>query len=303
MEPEAYRSRVASCREELEGWVRSGVLPAVCFQDKLVLDLECGDAAFALAFLDMGARRVHAIDTFLSQKEIPEAVRNNPDLMLGNYGILQYREHLDSLGEKPDLIFINTSSEHVRHLPEFLLACSEVVEHGAFIFLNHDNYYQPVGSHDHGMLESDDAGGIRFLGVPCWEDERKCEASAEHRRKMHQERPWNWDRYTESKLSPEDCSRCPYYRRSQPWAHLLYQEDFARIFPQQGFHTARKRAGLNKVTIFQLRQFVVEAEFLLAREERVKITNQPPRALLEPPFCFHPEDLTTRTIVILARRK
>ncbi len=114
--------------------------------------------------------------------------------------------------------------------------------------------------------------------------------------------PWTWDGTIDSRLTPEDCRKCPYYRRAQPWAHLLNQLEFRNVFPQVGFTTGYAKSSLNKVTPFQLRQFVIEAGFEIERWVPHVINNEPPDELLKPPFNFSRQDLCSSTITVRCRK-
>jgi len=172
---------------------------------------------------------------------------------------------------------------------------------GGVLFLNHDNYYQPVGSHDHGFLYWKN-NEIVFLGPRCWEKQAKCAESADFRASIATRLPWTWDARTEARLTPEDCQRCPYYRRAQPWAHLLYQSEFRDVYPQPCFTTGYPRSSLNKITPFMLRQFIIEAGFDIEGSTGIQIKNVPPDELLRPPYNLNPDDLCTTTIALRCRK-
>ncbi|MFO1075544.1 MAG: hypothetical protein U1E17_23160, partial [Geminicoccaceae bacterium] len=95
--------------------------------------------------------------------------------------------------------------------------------------------------------------------------------------------------------------RCFYFRRAQPWAHLLYQAEFRTYFGNETFFTGRRRSALNKVTLFQLRQFIVEAGMSIVAGDRSFVANEPPAALLGAPHFLSREDLRTCTATVLAQ--
>jgi len=181
-----------------------------------------------------------------------------------------------------------------------LTICYRLLKEGGYLFINHDNYYQPTGAHDHGFLFYGENNMIVRQGPACWQMPEKCQASADHRRWIAEHLPWTW-RNTE-KLTPENCTLCPYYKRSQPWAHLIYQNEFVSLFDNVSFTTGYPNSSLNKVTPFQLRQFVLEAGFVIEKEVRNRVSNLPPDFLLCPPYNFSLQDLTTSTMTLLARK-
>jgi len=132
---------------------------------------------------------------------------------------------------------------------------------------------------------------IEFKGPQCWSDPRKCEASEQFRQSIIQRFPWTWDKQIESLMDPNDCDECPYYKRSRPWAHLIYQDDFRRTFPQVGFTTGYEKSSLNKVTTFQLRQYIIEAGFDIESWVPGMVTNEPPDSLTKPPYNFNLDEL------------
>ena len=52
--------------------------------------------------------------------------------------------------------------------------------------------------------------------------------------------PWAWDAATENALTPLNCTLCaPLYKRARPWAHLIYADEFLKVFPQEFFRLGR----------------------------------------------------------------
>lgn len=293
------QGRIKTCAKVLDQFAGSGLLGKDIFRDKLVLDWECGDGAFAVAFALAGARLVVGSDQWLDVGRLPPVLRASPQFRFRRAAI----EEIESeLAGSVDLAFANTVTEHLPDLPGSFASLFRAIKPGGYLFLNHDNYYQPVGSHDHGFLRY---GGNEIVrqGPACWEHGADCSLSKDHRDRVSESLPWTWDRRNEENLSPPVCVECHYYRRSQPWAHLLYQDSFANLFPQDGFSTGKPKSSLNKVTIFQLRQFLIEAGFEIEKEERALVANQPPDALLQGQHQFTTLDLRTGMYRVLARRR
>ncbi len=294
------RRRIEGCQAALREFIGGGVLQPRLFADKVVLDWECGDGAFAAAFGLAGARRIIGSDRWLDIGHLPEALRTAPQYRFRRAELVEFEQEI--IGAV-DLVFANTVTEHLPDLPRDFSAVHRVLKPGGYLMLNHDNYYQPVGSHDHGFLYYDGKGGIAQQGPDCWNLPEKCAASDAHRNDVASRLPWTWDARNEAGKDPLNCEACHYYKRSQPWAHLIWQGEFDRLYPQDSFSTGRPASSLNKVTIFQLRQFLIEAGFEIEREHRASVTNQPPDALLQGRTAFTPPDLQTNMYRVLARRK
>jgi FkbM family methyltransferase len=298
--PPSYKELVLARRDELRNYIR--LLPNSTVAGKTVYDWECGNGAFSVAFLLEGARSVIATDTWLDLDGLPSEVRSLPGIFFEKVKIEELSDDVGSNGPRIDLVFANTVTEHIQNLPSAFSAIFRLLQSGGFFLTNHDNYYQPVGSHDHGFLFYGDNGAIVAQGVRCWEMELKCEHSKLHRGEIQRKFPWTVMPELEETRDSADCGRCFYFRRSQPWAHLLYQDEFRTYFPNATFSTGRAGSSLNKVTLSQLRQFVIEAGFDICAFERSFIANEPPSILLDEPFCFNSKELQTCTARILAKK-
>ena len=87
-------------------------------------------------------------------------------------------------------------------------------------------------------------------------------ASSKHRLKLIAELPWTWSLQNDAELTPENCANCRYYKRSQPWAHLRFVDQFSKIYNDKSFVTPpRPASSLNKITPFLLRELLNEAGF------------------------------------------
>ena len=193
----------------------------------------------------------------------------------------------------PTLLFMHLVSEHVADLPALLRSVRSNCPAGTRLFVHHDNYYQPVGHHDHGFLSYRPAThSVESNASRCWESPERCEASAVHRETLRRERDWQWSAASEATRDPASCDTCNYRIRAEPWAHLAAAERFTRVFPEAFFTVA-----LNKITPFQLRQHLVEAGFDIESDVRDLLTNSVPEALAGK---FTEADLRTFTVTVVA---
>lgn len=283
----------------IDDWLAQGLLTAEMIKGKRILDWECGVGGFAACFLERGADAVVGIDSWLD----PAHARNLTAALPGcSFAATPIGKYLESAPERFDLVFANTVTEHLPDLAAGFRDCRSALSDSGMLFLNHDNYYQPTGAHDHGFLFYGDQGSVVFQGERCWESPDRCQASKMHRASVRDRFPWSWNDALEALCDPVDCDACPYYRRAQPWAHLLYQDDFQRIFPDVAYSTGREKSTLNKLSLFQLRQWLVEAGFRIESWNPVFVRNLPPRVLLEEPFDFSPRELCTATVAVRASK-
>lgn len=297
-EPEFDRAYLA-CKETIAGWRKQRLLRDEFVQGKTVLDWECGRGVYAAIFVEMGARHVVGIDTWLDTGYSSRILSRLPDASFKKISIKEFRS---IAGREFDFVFANTVTEHLIDLPQQFIACADLTKANGVLFANHDNYYQPVGSHDHGFLFYGKSNKIVSLGPECWSDRRKCQASAEFRHSIAQRFPWTWDEQTESLMDPNACDECPYYKRSRPWAHLIFQDDFRKVFPQVSFTTGYGKSSLNKITTFQLRQYIIEAGFDIESWVPSMVANKPPDFLTKSPYNFNPDELRTCTVIAVCRK-
>lgn len=287
--------------QALDGFFASGHITPADIAGKRVLDWECGAGIFALLFVERGAAEVRAIDSWLWTQACQDSMGHIPQIQFGKLSLEEFAADPANHGAF-DFVYANTVTEHMLNLPRQLPLVSRLLRAGGLFVTNHDNYYQPVGSHDHGLMFYGPGPCIERKGPACWESPDKCAASAAHRAKLMKDLWWTWDERMERKLTPTDCTQCPYYKRSQPWAHLRHQHEFREVYPQTCFTTGYPKSSLNKVTPFQLRQFVIEAGFDITGWVANKITNTPPPELSAPPYNIPAADLTTCTITVYARK-
>jgi hypothetical protein len=300
--PAAYRTRVASRLAELDQFIAAGLIPSQSIKNALVVDWEAGDAAFSVAFLMRGAKHVFAIDTWMNVDQLARPLMAHSQLTIRKTSIGEFAHWIKTEGAPVTLVFANTVTEHLQHLAQDLRDVVGILAEGGAFFTNHDNYYQPVGSHDHGFLYYGRNNRIETVGPACWRDARKCDASASHRTNVARDFPWTWDDRNERTKDSANCHACHYYIRSQPWAHLIYQDQFLSLYPQESFHTGVKGGSLNKITPFQLKQLIIEAGFRIERDERTFVDNQPPEILVKKEHGVSMVDLRTTMVRILARK-
>ncbi len=235
-----------------------------------VWDLGCGDGTFSAAFADMGAKEILATDL---QSLIPPARMERRQIRFRQGGFDEAVEAFGVNGQvQVDLVFMHLMTEHVTDLRTFLRTLAACIEPGTQILLHHGSYYQPVGHHDFGFLCLDEATWkIAPRGVRCWEAAARCAASASDRQRIAGENWFHWSDASEATRNPDDCAGCNYFRRSKPWAHLLYGDDYSRTFPEVWF-----RDQLNRATSSQVRWLAQEAGFSVIVEHKSYVMNEVP---------------------------
>jgi SAM-dependent methyltransferase len=245
-----------------------------------------------------GAREVVAIDSWTTIDAVPEVVRSLPGFIFQQSSILNWEQTNKDKRGKFDLVFSNTVTEHIGDLPSAFDVIARLVQPDGLYFNNHDNYYSPCGSHDHGFWFYGANGCVDFQGINCWAMEKKCAASHEHRSRVAATLPWTWPARNDDELTPENCALCRYFRRSQPWAHLRYVDEFVDLYNDKSFVTApRPASSLNKITPFLLRQLLNEAGFKIVKWHRTYSANKPDEEILD--LGIAAVDLTTQTILTL----
>lgn len=292
----AFTATHAQNQVVLDYWAATQTLSKEHIAGRRVLHWQSGTSAYPALLLENGAEHVTAIDSDLDPAAVHKIYGSMTNFRFGRMSLEQLATDPASQ-EAFDLIFANSVTERIVHLPRMLAFCYRLLAPNGILFVNHDNYYQPMGSYDHGLLGYE-GNKIVTRGPRCWESAEKCATSEAFRRSMAEEMPWVWDDWTELQRDPSNCQTCPFYRRSQPWAHLIYQQDFRQVFPQASFTSGYMNSKLNKVTLFQLRQFLIEAGFDIDHWQPYTVSNQPPEELLRPPFGFSINDLCTATVAI-----
>lgn len=238
-------------------------------EGRFVWDLGCGAGSFAHALAEVGARRVLGSDLGLppgtEDRGCTQFVRGDFDAADAVAGGLRH----------VDVVFMHLMSEHVLDFKSFMASLFGRLRPGAEVLVHHDNYYQPVGSHDHGLIAlNPETWMIEAQGPKCWLLEEKCEASRERRAVVRQRWSQIFSQGSDDTRNPEVCSSCNYFRRSQPWAHLVYGQELRRTFPESFVRTA-----LNRLTPAQVMWDIQDAGFVIAKQERTWIQNPVPEDL------------------------
>ncbi|WP_124962372.1 class I SAM-dependent methyltransferase [Sulfurisoma sediminicola] len=107
-------ARISDREKQLQRLLRQGLLSRDAIEGKVVLDWECGDAAFAVAFSRLGASKVYAIDSWVKFDDEYVDQLTQLNVVAQNISI---REFSSVATAKADLIFANTVTEHLQDLP------------------------------------------------------------------------------------------------------------------------------------------------------------------------------------------
>ncbi|MBI5582786.1 MAG: class I SAM-dependent methyltransferase [Deltaproteobacteria bacterium] len=284
-----FAAALALAQSGIDSWL---CLPPESYHNKDVLDLGCGLGAATALLRQRGARSVWGIDPMLTDEQLallaalPQGRFTSAVLSREPFGTQQF-----------DLVYSHLTTEHILDLPDAFSTVFELLRPGGRFVSLHDNYYGPLGQHDQSFIggQTTKAGEMFFraLSVPCWESSAKCAASLQFRTEI--ERLYDWT-VASWRLTPQNCRQCPYYCRSQLWAHIRYQDDYNHIYPGDFFKT-NASGGLNKVTPFQLRQFLVEAGFHVSHWQITAVKNKVPSAIRH---ILMEQDLRTAQILFAA---
>ncbi len=270
-----------------------GILNVSEIVDKRILDWECGFGLFSRIFVALGAKEVVASDTFLDAKAIKNELFNNVTFV--NKPI----EQLDC--EPFDIIFGNTVTEHLQNLVSAFDTCKRLLNDNGFLVVCHDNYFQPLGHHDSVFLGYDNRI-CKPIAPRCY-DYKDCTISSEFRKNLPLVRNCVIHLIRNSAIndnSDNDCESCSYYRRSIPWAHIIFQNEFNAVFPKS-FNTGQSGSFLNKVNPFMLKQLIIEAGFEIEELSKSYCDNQiPPILLNNSDYNVTAEDLTTWIVNVRA---
>lgn len=236
---------------------------------RFVWDLGCGAGAFAFAMRKLGARRVLGSDL-----AIPQGTNDEHPVRFVSGGVGDAELALGSLKDV-DTVFMHLMSEHVMDFPTLMMDLHDRLNAGAEILIHHDNYFSPTGSHDHGLVALNPASWAACQqGPSCWETAEKCKASETRRALLREHWPGLWTAQSESTADPTDCTRCNYFRRSQPWAHVIYGDSLPQTFPESFFRTS-----LNRLTPSQVIWDALDAGFTMTKQKRTWLNNVPSDAL------------------------
>ncbi len=300
--PEAFVHRVKSRIGQIEEFIARGYFGPEDYRGKTVLDWEAGDCAFSVAFLALGAAEVFAIDSWTEQRNLPHGIHALNGFVFSQCSVGDWSKTRESSSEKDiEFIFSNTVTEHIDDLPRSFDALHRMLSKDGVYFNNHDNYFSPCGSHDHGFWYYGRDGYIECKSVECWKSEERCASSREHRRSLREGFPWTWPETSDLELTPDNCLNCRYFKRSQPWAHLQFVKEFPWLFNDPSFLSRRPGSSLNKVTPFQLVQLLSEAGFVVSLIDRSLVNNEPIPAALK--YGISRLDLMTANVRTLCRRE
>ena len=134
-------------------WISDGMLPALPGVN--VWDIGCGWGEFSGEFIEHGANRVIATDVVVDRQRISKKLIQNPRITFieGAMESVSRRVFLGHFGVIPDICFMHLMTEHVSDLRDFFSHLYSNMPSGCSLFVHHDNYYQPVGHHDHAILD------------------------------------------------------------------------------------------------------------------------------------------------------
>ncbi len=260
-----------------------------------ILDLGGGNAQLALLLLKKGAKSVTIIDPSLNEDFCTLHLDKIPNLVYYKGTLEQYLSETDYLKSFGSILACSVT-EHIQNLAECLRDVFKILLPKGMLFLAHDNYYHPSGAHDNFILNFD-GRSIDYRGPQCWLSPEKCTNSQAFRESLKVNVPWAWNEQDQALLNSDNCENCHFYKRTKPWAHLLNHIEFNQVYRQNFFSTGMKNSGLNKITPFMLRQFLVEAGFKIELWHRNRVENEPPAELLEEPYYFSKIDLQTFNII------
>jgi 2-polyprenyl-3-methyl-5-hydroxy-6-metoxy-1,4-benzoquinol methylase len=242
--------------------------------NKSVLDFGGSGGQLAVALLLKGASSATLVDPDISE-EIMNNLRRFPGLKI----VKGYADKvLSGFKDEYDFIVAHSVTEHIQDLPTAFDAMKLVLKPGGKFFIAHDNYYHASGHHDNLILQIGQDGKYGYQGPKCWES-GICAVSSNFRKKLVASAtnvwfPYIWSLENELTLRDGNCGNCNFKKRTTPWAHLLYQDEFNEVFKERAFTTGRLNSTLNKVTPFQLKQYLLEAGFEILMWERSFINNE-----------------------------
>jgi 2-polyprenyl-6-hydroxyphenyl methylase/3-demethylubiquinone-9 3-methyltransferase len=296
-----WSTNLDNIRHVLGLFFAAGHLDEASISGADVLDFGGGSGALAVILLEMGARSVTLLDPFLDDYFSQTYLTGIDGLRLFKGTIQQFtKQDASSSGPQFDLAIAISVTEHVQDLAQCLYYIRDALRPGGVFFTLHDNYYHPIGSHDNFILRYE-GGQCGYFGPACWTFPERCEVSQSFRSEMALHAPWSWNDMDERSRTPENCNSCPFFKRTKPWAHLLFAEEFNDVFHTDFFTSGRSGSGLNKITPFMLRQFITEAGFDVEVWHQNLVPNEVPPELLVAPFSHNETDLKTLNIVARAR--
>jgi len=302
-EDSSWSSHFFAIKRNVEFFQLKGYLSPQDIIGANILDFGGSFGQLGVLFLLIGASTVVVVDTELPSAIYETKLKQFNQLKYFDKTIEEfYSNNKSQLADSFDLITAHCVTEHVQNLYSAFSVIYKLLKPGGVFFLVHDNYYHPSGAHDNIMLQCSADGIYKYTGPECWAAKDKCLSSQDFRDTMRRNLPWIWDELSESRLFPEDCEKCLFFKRSRPWSHLIYQHEYNDIFPQKTFTTGHEMSLLNKITPFQLRQYILEAGFKIEQWDRTFVQNSPPAVLTKNPYYLNETDLITINVYGRLRR-
>jgi 2-polyprenyl-6-hydroxyphenyl methylase/3-demethylubiquinone-9 3-methyltransferase len=308
----SWHSHYEALQNNFNYWQSKGYLLSSDLREANVLDFGGSAGQLAVIALQNGAKRATVIDTELPVTLYETKLQAIEALSYSTLTVEAYCEEVcqaEPLGgevqdrcDKFELVLAHTVTEHLQYPASVFAAIYKLLKPGGLFFVVHDNYYHPSGAHDNAMLTMNSRYLYEYQGPKCWDSQNKCDASRAFRKDMSTRFPWAWDAESDNMLCPEDCEDCLFFKRTQPWAHILYQPTFKKVFPAPGFSSGHDNSVLNKITPFQLKQFLIEAGFEIELWDRGLHNNPLPAELLEEPYCCSEYDLKTLNLFARCRK-
>lgn len=195
-----------------------------------------------------------------------------------------------------DFVFAFTVTEHICDIPEVFAAIHKILKRGGTFFIVHDNYFLPSGAHDNIIMQCGSNGIYEYKGIECWNSPLKCKSTSDIRLHMATQSFPIWGQLSENTCDSENCTGCNFFKRSHPWAHILYRDEFKKVFPEKAFSFS----NLNKITPFQLKQHLIEAGFTINLWKRTYASNKIPAELVN--IGISEDDLLTVNVIARATK-
>ena len=291
--PGYWRDHFQSICTNIEKFEQKKYFDSKNYIGKTILDFGGSGGQFAAALLLKGASKATLIDPAVP-KDLVEPLSSIPGMQVID-GFIE--DYVIEKNQSFDFIVSHSVTEHIEDLPKVLDSLKGVLKKGGLFFIAHDNYYHASGAHDNLILQIGPNGHYGYQGPKCWET-GKCEVSSDFRIAMTKTAPFLWGQESNEALKDGNCLNCSFKKRTNPWAHLLFQDHFKEVYKEPMFSTSRENGVLNKITPFQLKQFLVEAGFKIVLWERSFVNNPIPEELLLAPFFFSAEDLLTENVFV-----
>lgn len=266
-----------------------------------VLDFGGSDGQLAVALLLKGASNATLVDLEISEEIVVHLSK------ISNLKILRGPSEYMLMNSEDEFDFVvaHSVTEHIQNLPAVFDSLNTALKSGGKFFIAHDNYYHASGHHDNLIIQIGPDGKYGYQGPNCWES-GSCAVSADFRKNMISSVsniwfPYVWSNTDEGLLKDGNCSDCTFKKRTTPWAHIVYQDEFSKVFTEPAFTTGRQNSTLNKITPFQLKQFLLEAGFKISFWERSFINNEVPEELLKSKELTE-MDLKTENVFVVASK-